>query len=193
MLLVAVRSARFTLGNLAELRDDGRAFSPLSAAFFALLFGVEALPIHPEVLWIYTLAHMSLNNNNNNNTTTTTTTTTTQPQHTSTLEVPTTTGYVFAVVAVQTMGWPGSTCSVRAAHRQSRAGYKYWTGLRRVRAPVVDVPVIISDMLQQFFVKNVEVPQTEFFDRVVVRLLSQRQGCTVQTVQKTGDSPGAVL
>ena len=109
------------------------------------------------------------------------------------VEVPTTTGYVFAVVAVQTMGVAGSTCSVRAAHRQSRAGYKYWTGLRRVRAPVVDVPVIISDMLQQFFVENVEVPQTQFFDRVVARLLSQRQGCTVQTVQKTGDSPGAVL
>ena len=33
-------------------------------AFFGLLFGVVALPIHPEVLWTYTLAHMSLNNIN---------------------------------------------------------------------------------------------------------------------------------
>ena len=29
-----------------ELHDDGWVFSPLSAAFFGLLFGVEALPIH---------------------------------------------------------------------------------------------------------------------------------------------------
>ena len=57
----------------------------------------------------------------------------------------------------------------------------------------MDVPVIISDMLHHSFVENVEVPQTQFFDRVVVLLLSQRQGCTVQTVQKIGDSPGAVL
>ena len=53
----------------------------------------------------------------------------------------------------------------------------------------MDVPVIISDMLQQSFVENVEVPQTQFFDTVVVLLLLR----DVQTVQKTGDSPGAVL
>ena len=57
----------------------------------------------------------------------------------------------------------------------------------------MDVPVIISDMLQQSFVENVEVPQTQFFDRVVDFVASQGQGCTVQTVQTTGDSPGAVL
>ena len=38
-------------------------FRCVFTAFFGLLFGVEALPIHPEV---YTLAHMSLSNNNNN-------------------------------------------------------------------------------------------------------------------------------
>ena len=30
---------------------------------------------------------------------------------------------------------------------------------------------MVSDMLQQSFVENVEVPQTQFFDRVVVQLL----------------------
>ena len=33
----------FTSFHVVELRDDGRVFSPLSAAFFGLLFGVEAL------------------------------------------------------------------------------------------------------------------------------------------------------
>ena len=32
----------------------------------------------------------------------------------------------------------------------------------------MDVPVIISDMLQQSFVEFVEVPQLQFIDRVVV-------------------------
>ena len=32
--------------HVTELLDDGRVFSPLSAAFFGLFFGVEALPIH---------------------------------------------------------------------------------------------------------------------------------------------------
>ena len=41
-------------------------FRRIFTAFFGLFFGVEALPIHPEVRWTYTLAHMSLNNNNNN-------------------------------------------------------------------------------------------------------------------------------
>ena len=67
-------SAQFALGildvflelHVADSCDDGVDFSPYFYGFFGLLFEVEALPIHPEVLWIYTLAHMSLNNNNNN-------------------------------------------------------------------------------------------------------------------------------
>ena len=47
---------------------------------------------------------------------------------------------------------------------------------------------------QQSFVVSVDVPQIPFIDQVVdISVASQRQGCTVQTVQKTGDSPGAVL
>ena len=39
--------------------DDGQLFSPLSAAFFGLLFGVEArrygvMPILLDILWSYT-------------------------------------------------------------------------------------------------------------------------------------------
>ena len=40
-------------------------------------------------------------------------------------------------------------------------------------------------LLQQFFVENVEVPQTQFFDRMVVQLLHRDRDATVQTVQKT--------
>ena len=50
--------------------------------------------------------------------------------------------------------------------------------------PVVDVPVIICDKLQQVFVENVKVPQIQFIDRVVVQLL-HRDRYTVQTVQKS--------
>ena len=47
---------------------------------------------------------------------------------------------------------------------------------------------------QQSFVVSVDVPQIAFFDAVVdVSVASQRQGRTVQIVQKTGDLPGAVL
>ena len=65
-------SAQFTLGKLevllelhaADTSDDGQHFSPLSAAFFGLLFGVEALryrvmPIH--------LARVRNNQNHNQN------------------------------------------------------------------------------------------------------------------------------
>ena len=41
---------------------------------------------------------------------------------------------------------------------------------------VVDVPVIISDKLQQSFVESVEVPQLPFIDIVVGFVASQRQG-----------------
>ena len=63
--------------HLAELRDDGRAFSPLSAAFFGLLFEVEAhwygvMPIHLDILWSYTSCLRARVRNNNNQTTTTT-------------------------------------------------------------------------------------------------------------------------
>ena len=39
----------------------------------------------------------------------------------------------------------------------------------------MDVPVIISDMLQQSFVDFVEVPQLPFIDTVVGFVVSQRQ------------------
>ena len=77
------RCSTFNSGLMAAMTG----FSTHFASFFALLrySGVErqffelssahscecssapvGLPIHPEVLWTYTLAHMSLNNNNNN-------------------------------------------------------------------------------------------------------------------------------
>ena len=47
---------------------------------------------------------------------------------------------------------------------------------------------------QQSFVVSVDVPQIPFIDRVVdISAASQRQVRTMQIVQKTGDSPGAVL
>ena len=49
-------------------------------------------------------------------------------------------------------------------------------------------------MFQQSFVVSVDVPQIPFIDRVVdISAASQRQVRTVQIVQKTGDSPSAVL
>ena len=68
--------------------------------------------------------------------------------------------------------------------------------LGRAEAPGLRfrVPVIMQLKPQQSFVVFVDVPQIPFIDRVVdISVASQRQGCTVQTVQKTGDSPGAVL
>ena len=42
-------------------------FSPYFFGFFSASSSeLRPLPIHPEVLWIFTLAQMSLNNNNNN-------------------------------------------------------------------------------------------------------------------------------
>ena len=58
----------------------------------------------------------------------------------------------------------------------------------------IGVPVIMQLKFQQSFVVSVDVPHIPFIDRVVdISVASQRQGRTVQTVQKTGDSPGAVL
>ena len=56
---------------------------------------------------------------------------------------------------------------------------------------VVDVPVFISDKIQQSIVfEDVEVPQIQFFDRVVdIPVSTQRRLPTVQTVQKTGEIP----
>ena len=68
--------------------------------------------------------------------------------------------------------------------------------LGRAEAPGLGlgVPVIMQLKFQQSFVVFVDVPQIPFIDRVVdISVASQRHGCTVQTVQKTGDSPGAVL
>ena len=47
----------------------------------------------------------------------------------------------------------------------------------------MDVSVIMPQFSQSF-VENMEVPQTQFFDRVVVQLL-HRDRYTVQTVQKS--------
>ena len=49
----------------------------------------------------------------------------------------------------------------------------------------MDVPAIISDMLQQFFVEFVKVPQLQFIDIVVGFSCFAETGLTVQTVQKT--------
>ena len=49
---------------------------------------------------------------------------------------------------------------------------------------VVDISVIMQPQFPQSFVKNVEVPQTQFFDRVAVQLL-HRDRYTVQTVHKS--------
>ena len=45
-----------TMQRLCGVYGDGavQVFSPYFTAFFGLLFGVEALPIHPEVTWTYT-------------------------------------------------------------------------------------------------------------------------------------------
>ena len=48
----------------------------------------------------------------------------------------------------------------------------------------MDVPVITQLLFQQSFVEFVEVPQTQFSDRVVVQLLHSDR-YTVQTVQKS--------
>ena len=57
----------------------------------------------------------------------------------------------------------------RGSHRQPRAVYKYWARLRRVRLrpPVVDAPVILSDkLLQSKSYMILKVPLFQFFDRV---------------------------
>ena len=48
----------------------------------------------------------------------------------------------------------------------------------------MDVSVTMQLQFQQVFVEYVEVPQLQFFDRVVVQLL-HRDRYTVQTVQKS--------
>ena len=62
-----------------------------------------------------------------------------------------------------------------------------------VAEAVVDVPVIISDKLQQSFVESVEVPQLPVHRHSGGFRCFTETGLTVQTVQKTGCWPGAVL
>ena len=71
-------------------------------------------------------------------------------------------------------GWliPCSVAPPAGIHRQPRAQFHYWAGLRRGRW---DVPVITQLLFQQSFVEYVEVPQTEFSVRVVDSVASQRQ------------------
>ena len=79
------------------------------------------------------------------------------------VDVPTTPGYAFAVVAVRTLGWPAA----RALFEQLAAspGRDTNTGHR------FGVLVIMQLKFQQSFVENMEVPQTQCFDRVLVQLL----------------------
>ena len=69
--------AQFALGKLevhvADTSDDGQHLSPPGAAFFGLLFGVEArrygvMPIHLDILWSYTSCLRARVRHNNNNT-----------------------------------------------------------------------------------------------------------------------------
>ena len=63
VLLRAVRTWKLDVlfeFHVADSCDDGVDFSPY-------FYGFSASPNHPEVLWIYTLAHMSLNNHNTHN------------------------------------------------------------------------------------------------------------------------------
>ena len=62
------------------------------------------------------------------------------------------------------------------------------------RPLVVDVSVLFSDKFLQSKELDLIVPQIQFILRVWdFAVVSQRRVRTVQTVQKTGDSPGAVL
>ena len=65
VLLCAVRTWKtgqyFYELHVADTSDDGENFSPLSAAFFGLLLGIEArwygaMPIHLDILWSYILS-----------------------------------------------------------------------------------------------------------------------------------------
>ena len=88
--------------------------------------------------------------------------------------VPTEPGYALAAVAVQTLGWT----EARALFEQPPPGQGgiQMLATATVAEAVVDVPVIISDMLQQFFVEFVEALQLQFIDIVVGFVASQRQG-----------------
>ena len=57
----------------------------------------------------------------------------------------------------------------------------------------MDVSVTICDKLQQVFVEYVEVPQLQFFDRVVGFVASQRQVHSANCAEVRRDSSGAVL
>ena len=64
------------------------------------------------------------------------------------------------------------TCPVAppaGIHRQPRAVCKYWAGLRLGRCGR------LCDQLKQSFVEFVEVPQTQFSDRVLDSVASERQ------------------
>ena len=75
-------------------------------------------------------------------------------------------------------GAPGLTASTRSGRRSGFCGTP-WSRLE-------------TSLLT--FVVSVDVPQIPFIERVVdISVASKRQGRTVQTVQKTRDSPGAVL
>ena len=56
----------FLRGSWVDLHDDRWVFSPLSAAFFGLLFGVEALPIRTSGLLTKNIPTEDLVKNNNN-------------------------------------------------------------------------------------------------------------------------------
>ena len=93
------------------------------------------------------------------------------------------------------MGDTGVVGGVTAGAGAASAEFFKVGGAGGFSLSVVDVPVIISDKLQQSIVhENVEVPQIQFIDRVVdFSVVLQRRVPTVQTVQKTGEIPPVVF
>ena len=77
--------------------------------------------------------------------------------------------------------------------RQPRAVYKI-LGRVEASAPLADVPVITQLQFQQSSVEYVEVPQTQFSDRVVDILVApQRQVHSANCAEARCDRTGAVL
>ena len=94
-------------------------------------------------------------------------------------------------------GWLALATSSGAARRASppaEGGIQILGRAEARQGSGFGVPVIMQLKLQQSFVVSVDVPQIPFIDRVLdISAASQRQVRTVQIVQKTGYSSGAVL
>ena len=108
------------------------------------------------------------------------------------VKVPRHPGYALAVVAVRTLGWRAALALLEQLTPPAQGVIQI---LGRAEA-VVDVSVIMQPQFLQSFVENVEVPQTQFFDRVVVQLCKLRRSpllyndrCLGLTEQKTVEVP----